>query len=52
MTLTVTYTGDPNDLLEQALKDTLRKFGISFGATRQNMNTGNWEMEFEKVEGK
>jgi len=47
-TLIIIYNGNSNDLLEQALKDTLRKFGISFGSTRQNMNTGNWEMEFGK----
>ena len=51
-TLIIIYNGNSNDLLEQAMKDVLRKFDFSFNSTWQNMNTGDWEMTFGKAEGK
>lgn len=48
--LTVTYTGLSNDLLEQAMKDTLRQFNYVHLSTFLRALNGTWEMEFRKLE--
>uniref|UniRef100_A0A6M3II13 Uncharacterized protein n=1 Tax=viral metagenome TaxID=1070528 RepID=A0A6M3II13_9ZZZZ len=48
--LTVTYSGLSDDLLEQALKDTVRKFNYIHISTFLKSLDDNWEMEFRLIE--
>ena len=47
-TLTVTYTGPSDDLLDQAIKDLLQKFGYEKRYFCTKGLSGNCELNFKK----
>jgi len=48
-TLTVTYSGIDNELLEMAIKNTLKLYGYIHVSTVLNGFSYLWEMSFRKV---